>query len=55
MLCFDDEIIKYGQVLFLMVPESLTHSTSAQRVRWFRKGYETGDVSQDDTFNATQL
>jgi predicted metalloprotease len=38
-----------------VVPDSFTHGTSAQRVRWFRKGYETGDVSQGDTFNATQL
>ena len=38
-----------------VVPDSFTHGTSAQRVRWFRKGYETGDLSQGDTFNATQL
>jgi len=38
-----------------VVPDSFTHGTSAQRVRWFRKGFETGDVSQGDTFNATQL
>ncbi|OKL40442.1 KPN_02809 family neutral zinc metallopeptidase [Pontibacter flavimaris] len=38
-----------------VVPDSFTHGTSAQRVRWFRKGYETGDVSQGDTFNAAAL
>ncbi len=38
-----------------VVPDSFTHGTSAQRVRWFKKGFETGDVSQGDTFNATQL
>ena len=38
-----------------VVPESFTHGTSAQRMYWFRKGYETGDVSQGDTFNATRL
>ncbi|WP_345161385.1 KPN_02809 family neutral zinc metallopeptidase [Nibribacter koreensis] len=38
-----------------VVPDSFTHGTSAQRVRWFKKGFETGDVSQGDTFNATVL
>jgi len=38
-----------------VVPDSFTHGTSAQRVRWFRKGYETGDLAQGDTFNATEL
>jgi predicted metalloprotease len=33
-----------------VVPDSFTHGTSAQRVRWFRKGFESGDVSQGDTF-----
>src|SRR5204863_6974076 len=27
-----------------VVPDSFTHGTSEQRVRWFRRGYETGDV-----------
>lgn len=35
--------------------ESFTHGTSEQRVRWFRKGLETGDPNQGDTFNAPQL
>lgn len=38
-----------------VVPDSFTHGTSAQRMRWFRKGFETGDLSQGDTFNATSL
>ena len=38
-----------------VVPDSFTHGTSEQRVRWFRKGYETGDMKQGDTFNARSL
>jgi predicted metalloprotease len=38
-----------------VVPESFTHGTSEQRVRWFRKGYETGDLRQGDTFTAREL
>lgn len=38
-----------------VVPDSFTHGTSEQRVRWFRKGFETGDLNQGDTFNATNL
>jgi len=40
-----------GQV----VPDSFTHGTSEQRMRWFKKGFESGDVSQGDTFNTTNL
>ena len=40
-----------GQV----VPESFTHGTSDQRVRWFGRGYQTGDVRQCDTFSAGEL
>ena len=35
-----------------VVPESFTHGTSEQRMFWFTKGLQTGDVSQGDTFNA---
>src|SRR5262249_62272700 len=38
-----------------VVPDSFTHGTSAQRAHWFRKGYETGDINQGDTFSATDL
>ena len=31
-------------------PESFTHGTSAQRMKWFKRGYETGDVRQATTF-----
>jgi predicted metalloprotease len=49
----DDNIQKQAQGY--VVPESFTHGTGEQRVRWFRKGYETGDVSQGDTFGAKSL
>ncbi len=38
-----------------VVPETFTHGTSEQRLRWFRKGYETGDMRQGDTFGARDL
>ena len=38
-----------------VVPESFTHGTSAQRMRWFKKGYQTGDINQGDTFNSPDL
>jgi len=38
-----------------VVPESFTHGTSAQRVRWFRKGLDTGQTQACDTFNASNL
>jgi len=38
-----------------VVPDAFTHGTSAQRVRWFRKGWETGDIRQGDTFGAEAL
>jgi predicted metalloprotease len=34
-----------------VVPDSFTHGTSEQRARWFRRGLETGDIRQGDTFN----
>ena len=36
-------------------PDSFTHGTSSQRVYWFKKGYETGDMSKGNTFNTTIL
>ena len=38
-----------------VVPESFTHGSSAQRVRWFKRGFESGTLQQCDTFNAAQL
>jgi predicted metalloprotease len=38
-----------------VVPDSFTHGTSEQRMRWFKKGFETGDMSQGDTFSANPL
>ena len=49
----DDRLQKQAQGY--VVPESFTHGTSEQRVRWFRKGFSTGDMSQGDTFNAASL
>ena len=36
-------------------PDSFTHGTSAQRQRWFSMGYDSGQLDQCDTFNASQL
>jgi predicted metalloprotease len=38
-----------------VVPDSFTHGTSAQRVRWFTKGLQTGSVDQCNTFESRQL
>ncbi|MFK3738855.1 KPN_02809 family neutral zinc metallopeptidase [Massilia sp. TN1-12] len=38
-----------------VVPDSFTHGSSAQRVRWFKRGIETGSVEQCNTFEARQL
>lgn len=49
----DDRIQKQTQGT--VVPESFTHGTSEQRVRWFKRGVETGDVASCDTFTARAL
>jgi uncharacterized protein len=46
----DDTLQKRSQGY--VVPESFTHGSAEQRVRWFRKGLETGDLKQCDTFAA---
>ncbi len=38
-----------------VVPESFTHGSSAQRVRWFKIGLQSGDIRQCNTFNARDL
>jgi len=45
------DILEPGDV----VPDSFTHGTSEQRMRWFQKGLQTGDVDQGDTFSAERL
>ena len=49
----DDAIQKQSQGY--VAPESFTHGSSAMRVRWLRKGLETGDPAACDTFKASQL
>jgi predicted metalloprotease len=49
----DDRLQKQSQGH--VVPDSFTHGTSEQRMRWFMKGLESGDMSQGDTFSAQQL
>ncbi|MGN0002236.1 MAG: neutral zinc metallopeptidase [Sphingobacterium composti] len=36
-------------------PESFTHGTSEQRMYWFKKGYDTGDINEGNTFNDPSL
>ncbi|MBD8532134.1 MULTISPECIES: neutral zinc metallopeptidase [unclassified Massilia] len=38
-----------------VVPDSFTHGSSEQRVRWFKRGFDGGDVKQCNTFEARQL
>jgi len=49
----DDRIQKQAQGY--VVPESFTHGSSEQRVRWFKQGIETGDFAQCNTFKAGSL
>lgn len=49
----DDRLQKQAQGY--VVPDAFTHGTSAQRMYWFKKGYQTGDLKQGDTFNAPDL
>ena len=49
----DDRLQRQSQGT--IVPESFTHGSSQQRVRWFKTGLESGDPARCDTFNATTL
>ncbi|HMI01749.1 MAG TPA: neutral zinc metallopeptidase [Pedobacter sp.] len=49
----DDKLQKQSQGE--VVPDAFTHGTSAQRVFWFKKGFESGDINEGDTFNSKQL
>jgi len=49
----DDRLQK--QARGVVVPESFTHGSSEQRVRWFKRGYEAGSLKSCDTFASRQL
>jgi predicted metalloprotease len=49
----DDRLQREGQGY--VIPDSFTHGTAEQRSRWFRKGLETGDIRQGDTFSVRNL
>ena len=49
----DDRLQKQAQGQ--IVPESFTHGTSEQRMRWFKRGMDSGDLRQCDTFKAASL
>ncbi len=36
-------------------PDAFTHGTSKQRMYWFKKGFETGDITKGNTFSSTEL
>jgi predicted metalloprotease len=48
----DDRLERQAQGY--VVPDSFTHGTSAQRVRWFQTGVRTGSIKACDTFSGTQ-
>lgn len=49
----DDTLQKQAQGY--AVPETFTHGTSAQRMKWLERGYEYGDLQHGDTFSASDL
>lgn len=49
----DDRIQK--EHMGYAVPDTFTHGTSAQRQRWFGKGFESGTLEEGDTFNTNDL
>lgn len=48
----DDRLQKQSQGY--VVPDAFTHGTSEQRMYWFKKGFETGNIQEGDTFNELQ-
>lgn len=48
----DDRLQKEGQGY--VVPDAFTHGTSEQRMYWFKKGFETGDIKQGNTFTSNR-
>ncbi|MEQ1822708.1 MAG: neutral zinc metallopeptidase [Fimbriimonadaceae bacterium] len=49
----DDTLQRHSQGR--VVPDAFTHGTSEQRMKWFMKGFQTGDIDQGDTFNSRNL
>lgn len=49
----DDRLQRQAQGY--VVPDSFTHGTSAQRMKWFKLGFQYGDLDHGDTFNTNDL
>jgi uncharacterized protein len=49
----DDRMQRQGRGF--VTPDSFTHGSSAQRVRWFKRGLETGHMGECNTFQAERL
>jgi predicted metalloprotease len=49
----DDRLQRQGQGY--VVPDSFTHGSSEQRMRWFQRGFQSGAIEDCDTFNTDQL
>ncbi len=49
----DDRIMRQTQGT--VVPDAFTHGSSKQRVTWFRRGFESGDINQCNTFDAASF
>jgi hypothetical protein len=49
----DDRLQRQGQGY--VVPDSFTHGSAEQRVRWFQRGFASGEIDDCDTFNADRL
>ena len=49
----DDRLQRKGRGY--VTPDSFTHGSSEQRVRWFRNGLQTGSIQACDTFSAVDL